>query len=773
MNNGKDFERDVCGLLQLQQWTVVPEHILGHKRIDAYAQKVGDFNQVTRAAIECKDYSGLLSQGQVTAIYANYLPLIEQGLIDRVVLITRGELAPSAKTFAQSARGMVHLTFMELQNSLLDLRSYIQGLILEFQSDEVSKYYVRQRFTTDSKPYQRFEAIEDAVLEWIASQDDFRPLAVLGGYGLGKTTLAKRLAFLLAERHKADPASRVPIYIRLEELGSEQSLEGLIGKHFTTTVVSGNYNFNVFMELNRRGRFVVFLDGFDEMRQTMSWDVMRYNFQQLNRLVVESAKVVLGGRPSAFISEEEHLEALHGKRPILGAMRTIQGWPEYQEFHLDRFSPRQIEEFIDLYTGRAAQEAGFQNGIGSGIADFRALGSTDRSNLLDLASRPVQLKMLLQIMPTWQGDLDTLTRTLLYSEFIDLIIRREMEKTARHKINARDRRQFVRDLAWWMATEGTGGVTFPATKIPDSLFSRFVAPGQDIDDVKRDLLSAGFVEVKQPGGYYFPHRSFQEYLVAEKLANLFENGQLRFDSVFSFSPETKDFFSELIQGRTSTELLKRLWGYRGILGDWLLDSLMSIQSQPTSLLKDTIASQSPWSHLLLAVGVKRRVWGADFPGMAQFLEKTLTEPPRSSRAATSREWAKLLVTLNILLADVLSEYGYDVSKRLPGLMSAAGTSARWETHGDWVSSIALLGEHKCPDFCYLASWNSSDWSVDDQDFWVEFERTTEDHRLPAETSITHAQILPVNVPSALSRERHDRKPTQKKRGAMKKKHYRR
>ena len=49
------------------------------------------------------------------------------------------------------------------------------------------------------------------------------------------------------------------------------------------------------MKLNKLGCFVIILDGFDEMKHTLSWDEFRYNFKELNRLVNSNSKVIVLG----------------------------------------------------------------------------------------------------------------------------------------------------------------------------------------------------------------------------------------------------------------------------------------------------------------------------------------------------------------------------------------------------------------------------------------------------------------------------------------------
>jgi hypothetical protein len=696
MKEGKSFENDVCHLLRLQGWQVMPEPLLDYKKVDVYAEKIGDFGQRTRIAVECKDYSSQLSQQQIANIYSNYLPLIQKGLVDQIVLVTRSDLAPSAKTFALSAQGLVHLAYIDLLNSLLDFSSHIQGLISSYRSDEVSHYYVQQNYRTNSNQVRT--GIEEAILHWINSHDK-QPIAILAGYGMGKTTLAKHMACLLAEQYKSNPKERIPIIIQLEEIGAEQSLEGLLGKHFTLNSIVRNYNFNIFMELNHRGRFVIFLDGFDEMKHTMSWETMRFNFQQLNRLVTVKSKVALGGRPSAFLTEEEQVEALHGQRQILGQWKRIPGSPDYQELYLEPFSKDQIGQFIESYENvqNNRKEQTFEEHTEA--KDMLELSSNANSRLLSLAARPVQLKMLLEILPTWDKDLDSLTVTVLYSEFIDLIIRREMKKQSRRQFSLDQRRRFVRELAWWMWGEQLIAVT--AQKTPDRLLSELMKDDQDIADVKRDLLSASFIEVKHPEGYYFPHRSFQEFLVAEQLAYLIKQGKLTADENFNITSEIKEFFLGLVGGYEIARFKQLVWSHQGILPDWLINLLLDLIDDPEELLKDPSAMLSPWVYVLTTINIHRKKWDTRIPVISDFLKKSIDSPPH--RSYPRAEWAKLLVLLNIILNPHLHMIERDENTRMLNLLRLAGTAKQF-TGRRKLAALDLFAAHISPGSCCPISW---------------------------------------------------------------------
>lgn len=702
MQTWKGFELDVISLLKLQGWSIKPEHIIRHKKVDCYGEKVGNFGRTERIAVECKQYKSTVTQEQVSQIYANYLPLIQADDIDQILLVTQNDISPSARTFCETAKGMLHSTYLELLNSLMDFSGYTKGMISQYYQDELDKYYVSQGYSTDGPGGgEPSLALEKELLRWVASTDN-RPIAILAGYGMGKTTLARRMSFILAKEHRKRPEARIPILIKLEDIASEQSLEGLIGKQFTSTSIIGNYNFNVFMELNQRGRFVIILDGFDEMKQMMSWEAMRYNFLQLNRLVAGRAKVIIGGRPSAFLNEEEYIEALHGRRLVLGEFRRMLDWPDYREFHLLPFSEDQIREFIVAYADVLSQRqrsALDEPKVAKLVAD---LESQKNGYLFGLASRPVQLRMILEILPTWGEDVDALTLTALYSEFVDLIIRRESAKRSRQRFSLTERREFAMDLAFYMWNEGLGS-TISYAKVPARLFEERGANDDNMHEIARDLLSACFLEVKQPGGYYFPHRSFQEYLVAEKLASLMKAKRFPLEETFSVNQEIVEFLYGLMGRADVLRLRDAVWSFRGTVQDWVLDLLLRVIDQPNWLVDDLGKNPSPWIITALYKGIVANRWELGPLEKDLIMGDSFLRPPDGCTEKV--EWTTLLVVISILLKSRYQDLGLNFEARLHDLMNRAQTlSAFYDIR---ASAIDLILFHSQSSYCHLPSWSAS------------------------------------------------------------------
>lgn len=700
---GREFEADVKQLLHLQGWTVRDEQLLGPKKIDIYAEKSVYFGHTKRLAVECKDYSRRLTHQDIRLVYSDYRPLLDNSMIDEVLLVSRLGATPSALAFSRDCRGFIHISYVELLNSLLDFSGYLRALISQFRQAGLSEYYIPQRFSLCAAGNPCDRDVERELLSWIASDSiDAKPIALLAGYGMGKTTLALRLASLLAERHSANPDSRIPILIRLEEISTESSLEGLIGKHLTSSAPVAGYNFSTFMELNARGRFVIFLDAFDEMKQAMSKDVMRYNFGQLNRLVVPNSRVVLGGRPSVFLDEEEYLEALHGKRRVFGKLKKIPGWPDYRELYLVPFSNEEIRRFIRCYLHFRVKSTDSSQDRYEKLVHQLASGGS--AQIAELAGRPVQLRMLIEILPTWEGELDELTLTTLYSEFIDLMIRREMAKQTRQTFSAVQRREFARQLAWWMWAKGLMAVTF--SKIAFKVCAKWLESEDEsqLDGIKRDLLSACFLEVKQPDGYFFPHRSFQEFLVAEKLRELLLEGL--FAEVSSeevdVNPEIQTFLG-LQLGIADLKLLKsKLWMYRGVVSNWVVDVVLRLTENPSELLAELERKVSPWALTLLAIGLLRGQWDISAERKIELAKAMLAA--EGLGPAQRVQFAQLQVVVIVLLQRLFETLKIDYKGHLIQLLRTARTEQLFGETAKKIEAAALFARHRDKQYCCLQSW---------------------------------------------------------------------
>lgn len=512
---GDELRDYVIGLLEAQGFSVQREIRINTKKIDILFEQEDDLVR-RKIAVEVKNYNRNLRQDEVNQEYASYQSLINTRQIDELWVIVRRDYSPDAKNWASMQPNLHIFTIAGFEERQFGFRRYVRQLIQIFTDDELDKYYIQQRLENDAP-------LAKHVLDWIASEESC-PLALLGSYGMGKTSFCKYLVHNLGTAYLADPLSRVPIYIRLSEIAKEAELDGLLGKTLASRYKLTNYYFPNIDALNRRGKFVFIFDGFDEMKHALSWDEFKYNFTQINRTVVDRAKVIIAGRPNAFLSDDEHNWALRGTRVSGDRVIKLPDWPEYRELSIEPFSKAEAELFLRRYL-----ENHISRGHGLSDEDRAWIQSRvdefDRFASHEVTSRPVHLKIFADLAKNKELTLRDFTVFELYEIAADQTQQREMEKPERIGISGATRRQVIEEVAWWLWEKDSGrSLYFSPREVPWRIWRTAVTAEQyNEDGMLRELFSGAFVERKFGENFYFAHRSFLEFFVARKLLRSEDN----------------------------------------------------------------------------------------------------------------------------------------------------------------------------------------------------------------------------------------------------------
>ena len=294
------------------------------------------------------------------------------------------------------------------------------------------------------------EHLENTVLDWIGRDDVPAGLAILGSYGTGKSSLARRIAFKCADLYTQDQLLRIPFLIELKEFGSHQDIRGLITHELVNRHGVANGSFETFQSLNKAGRFILILDGFDEMKQGVTLDTLLFNFNQLALLHTQKSSLLFG-RPTLFESQAEQNRILKGDIPAATITNA-----RYIHIGLAPLQEPEISTLLVRYT-----EAKYPKLLPR-VKNFvrrlqRALRVRGNDDLADLVSRPVHLPMLVSLLQRRAVDPSRLKRSILYREFISAIIEREMLKRRhefQHAYSAKARIAFAQKLAVEMWRRG-------------------------------------------------------------------------------------------------------------------------------------------------------------------------------------------------------------------------------------------------------------------------------------------------------------------------------
>lgn len=558
---------------------------------------------------------GVPRASDLSKAYLSAEPALSARHIDELLIVTEIEPKLDIRAWEKAHANATIQNIDALLRTSLDFSGYMQqsSRMFERSADGLPLYYVHPRTRAG-------EDLEEQVQKWVADDpsSEFptsQPIAILGSYGLGKTTFSVHLTTTLAAARLKSPTARTPVLISLGDLATQQDLEGLIGKHFTATNQVPGFSFSLFMEMNRSGHFVVILDGFDEMKHLLTWSEFKYNLAQLNRLVEGRSKVILLGRPTAFENDAEMEEALHGKigtsesKPQLG-LRVV----DYYELELAPLEPSQVREFLHGY-------AKFAQSLNRPF-DFEAVWQQVKTKRLkDIAQRPVQLKMLADILPHYTGSLDKLDLVTLYDTFVDQLInhvleRETVEKHSRIAFGRTERRTFLAKLAFWIWEQPAGRIV-TSDQIPDDIVEPF-RRGHEIGQVRRDLVTGSPLDRRAGERIRFAHRSFQEFLVAEETWSRMESEALTVREFDGLSTDEVASFVRLLRRPSHASAVRRqLIETRGALTWRTVYSVLAEESTCRSLIADmnraavstasTGQDFSPWEILApLVEAIERR-----------------------------------------------------------------------------------------------------------------------------------------------------------------------
>lgn len=648
---GNDFRDQVCALLRTKYSDAEVEKRICGTKVDIVFTAAGDVGSRKTFAVECKNYSSPLTKTQLTDIRSCYQPMQDDRRVDEVLIVSRKPLNADANAFMDSWRNAAHHTFDELSERLLGIGRYIEQLALMRPTDET--HYVEARIA------EKEGIALDLVDEW-SCQGAGRGLAIRGSYGQGKTSFANRLAARCAERHLADPAQRIPILHRLGTVVHETRLEALFGAKFTADDLATDFRFGTFEYLNRKGRLLVILDGFDEMKHAMTGADFLANFEQFNRLLVGDAKVVLLGRPNALPTDTEEL-VFRGKKTVASQEIASSIYQPWLEWRLAYFTPDETRELLSAslteFVARHTANRNFT--YGENFVPHR-LEEILFKVPEDLLKRPVHVNIVAELGADPNFNFEGFNEFMLYDHFIREMVARDVKKKARQAIAVEDRLKFQLELAWWAwSRPGTVQGFFLRREIPKTLILGLPDGNAAEQEGKlNEYIVSSLTEEKQAGTLFFGHRSFQEFLVAERArqtvptpANLRDYSTFLTDDVLGYlrqAPNSDFIFAWYETLRGSAGPFSRRF-----LGFIAQHSKLVASIRAEGSVKD-IARLDPWTVCILALSHSENVEHAmDVKEFMRFAAEVVKKG--QSGAAAAATLGMIMVYTSLLEAPFITD----------------------------------------------------------------------------------------------------------------------
>ena len=406
------------------------------------------------------------------------------------------------------------------------------------------------------------DAVERLVSWARGSDDEHSPMcALLGDLGTGKTTTTVLLTRRLLELRKAGEQVPLPIYFDLRDL-SPTTLKDFGLRTLLTQLLANASRDDVTVDdvlatVQDEHTLIVF-DGLDEVLVHLSPS----DGQRLTRSLLEvlnlgrqnsqeenpRTRLLLSCRTQYFRTVEEEFFFFDGQG------RENKRGRDYLVLTLLPFNEDQIREYLH----RNVPEA-----------DINQLMETICSvhNLRELASQPVLLNMIREVLPTIYEDLSAgheVRSVDLYEGFVNKWLGRDEGKRTlipEHKI------QLMTHLAWQVWRLGSR--TWPAHWMEEWML-QFLHTHPDMelhyagrmpDQWKQDFRTATFL-ARRGDDFSFAHSSLLEYFLAVRLADSLEaesedEARVAWD-ITRPSDEAFAFFAELIDRFSATAQRQRL-----------------------------------------------------------------------------------------------------------------------------------------------------------------------------------------------------------------------
>ncbi|MBH8563504.1 hypothetical protein I8748_15135 [Nostoc sp. CENA67] len=253
---------------------------------------------------------GIEGEAQISDVMALKQTLNKQNT-DQGWLISLRRISQAARIEVKKQENKERLlcyTFDELLDKDADFSRYFNWLENEVKLRCIDQMYIPLLNTSEEldpikhkrivSPHNRQNGWLDEYIDLWLDDPSKQHISILGEFGMGKTNFAFHYAWTAlqryqnAQRHGLE-RPRLPLIILLQDFAKVVSVESLFCEFFFRKHEIPLPGYSAFEQLNRMGKLLLILDGFDEMALRMDKQQITNNFCELTKLAVPGAKVIV------------------------------------------------------------------------------------------------------------------------------------------------------------------------------------------------------------------------------------------------------------------------------------------------------------------------------------------------------------------------------------------------------------------------------------------------------------------------------------------------
>ncbi|HYL74198.1 MAG TPA: TIR domain-containing protein [Bryobacteraceae bacterium] len=398
---------------------------------------------------------------------------------------------------------------------------------------------------------KRKDAIE-FLLEWINDEKAPPYCALLGEYGMGKTTTCKALARDLLNRRDRGERVPVPIYLDLRYVGEsardglvlDEILDLIVKRSWKTGPTGTDLSAQELINLVQKDGALVIWDGLDEVLVHLDPHPGQMFTRQLFRILPPARKGELRRGRMLISCRTHYFRTLRDQQTHFTAEDRDNVRPEdYRApFVLLPFTQEQIREYIVHTLPKEDPDRVLET--------IKAV-----HNLTEMAERPYTLSLIAKEfaqIEQWKAEGRRVTGLMLYRHMVRSWLERDQGK---HQLTPDHKQALMEYFAaeLWRAGERSWSVENLEQWLIDFMGARPDLAAhyrhKDPELLKEDLRTATFLVREGDDRFRFAHTSLQEYFFAGYLCRALVEGRPEAWVLPRVSPETLDFLGQWLDER--------------------------------------------------------------------------------------------------------------------------------------------------------------------------------------------------------------------------------
>lgn len=419
------------------------------------------------------------------------------------------------------------VSFLDFKKDLDPFYDYLDKKIKDYEESDIYKLGCYINLKGHSEDGKKSFVLDDYILRWATSSGKINHTTVLGDFGTGKTTTAKHIFWIQAKRYLENSLSeRIPVFINLRDYAVAFNMRTLIERTLSEQVVDKRLTYHLIQELNKKGKILWILDGFDEMATRVNERLMKKNFSEILKIAEPQSRLLLTCRTHFFKNRDEVTNTLKGTELYDQLRKEAQ----YKLIFVDPFSQEDIKKYVQI---RLKDQAN----------DFLKI-LFGNPQLKDLASRPILLEMIIITLPKLIESGATLNLPNLYEQYARIWLNRDEWRT---EMTVDERFTFCQNLAWHFFTESKYEINY--SELPEFIKNQFPdeLTKQDLEFLAYDIQTTTFLHRDVEGNYSFSHKSFLEFFAASYISMELKKGNTEALKIKIIPHEILNFLGGMIQ----------------------------------------------------------------------------------------------------------------------------------------------------------------------------------------------------------------------------------